>query len=372
MTERILEVGVLMILLLCSCSSKVLDNEEAEVDIYAMSDKTIDEYVDSVYYLGLNPGETSGPRRIGKLRINNSIIYLSNGIVNSDKIYAYDEKTGNLLFVLDSMGNGPEEYNEIRNYAIHDNGLYIIDNTRQRLMKFDATNGDYISHVAMPVIADDIEILDSGRIIFATTPIHPSQGRLSIPQERNRLFIYDSNMNYITGFLPVEEGYEDPFIMRHPFTRNGDTVYYSSPMYNGFYSVIDGEDVKLLFHDINFRNGMEGRKEIDGNRDMEYEKLVDTPLVSGNNMILNYSDGKGNVVFGMWNKNERGMLINPSENVRKAMLPVIGMSGNSFLSYIDDYDMYESITGQGFIKAPVEVENILKNEGAALIYYRMK
>ena len=98
--------------------TEVLDFEKQEMG-------SISDCVDSVTYLPLKLTQEALFRNIDKMLCENGMMYI--GDFRTRKITVCN-MNGNVNFVLNKFGNGEGEYQEIRNFTVDKNNIYILDN----------------------------------------------------------------------------------------------------------------------------------------------------------------------------------------------------------------------------------------------------
>lgn len=352
----------------CSKESKQPTLEQETVDFQFSEDITADSLVESINYFSLihNSDKPLGrPEKITRCDDNIVIADYRYG-----RVFAYDSESGELKFVIDSPGQGPGEYAEMRGIACDKENIYVMDNSRKQMLCYWGKDGSYKWSKPMTVVADDFETLDNGGFIFAS-----SLGKnvsTSIPQERARLFVTDNDLNVTATYYPYADGEYDVIGQKYYLTKNDGKILFGSVMVDGF-TEINSEDAtqhrQVVF---NFPNGLAG-SDCDDSRDAnKYQHLTLPPFVAGDNYIVTYTTGKGSANYSLWNSDTKLFYNNSRTSLAKAIMPVIGSLDDKFVAYIDDYAMYKGGVDHGFTAASPEVEDHLKNEGAVLIFYSMK
>lgn len=359
--------------MICACSinhdNSCLNLSETSICLDGVDQASINDLVDSIYYMGLSDINGEIPVMIDKLYAIDGMMYI--GDFRQGKVFAYDKKSGSPRFIIDGRGSGPEEYVEIRCMAVDDSALYIVDNYTQRMLVYDNTTGKCLSTKKIPVVADDIEILDNGGFLLASAPMRGV--KLNTDQPEYRLFVTDRDMNIQDMFYGVVNKMYDPIGQRQIFSRCDDGIVYSSVMIDGF-TVINPDDVSN-HHRIRlpFTNGLEGKKDVDLDEVSHYEHLSSVPYICGDNVYLQYTSGNGQLKSGIWNAKYNGLLQNSTTDLSKAVIPPVGVIDGCFVSMMDSYDLYEMATNDGFCRAPMSVEQLLRDDsGIALVFYKMK
>lgn len=81
------------------------------------------------------------------------------------KIVVFDDQGVGLL-VLHKVGQGPEEYLQITDFDVDNNGqIYIVDGAGDKLIVYDQ-HGNFVSATKFPFEADIIHCLDNGNFLL--------------------------------------------------------------------------------------------------------------------------------------------------------------------------------------------------------------
>ena len=123
--------GFMVSCLVLSCTEKKkempMPDKVIEMD---RVDGYMNEIIDTVMYLPLEKTEQSVLSRVNKLLSYDSLYFLAD--FNYSKIAVYTH-TGKLKYVLNKRGHGRGEYLEIRNFTVHGDKLYTIDNFQSKI-----------------------------------------------------------------------------------------------------------------------------------------------------------------------------------------------------------------------------------------------
>ncbi len=165
-------------------------------------DSLIATSVRSVDYILLEDVKESAFSEINKLVMKNGNIYI--GDFRNHKIVVFD-LAGNFKFAIDRKGRGPQEYLEIKNFAVDDHSIYVIDNYRHILYVYDSRSGKYLNKKKLPVVVWDVECFDNGDFLFAFAPPLPG-GSLSDKQSPHRLFCYGFQLPHKTQVVYLFRG----------------------------------------------------------------------------------------------------------------------------------------------------------------------
>jgi hypothetical protein len=133
-------------------------------------------------------------------------------IIRDNKIFVYDmegrnqvlvfDRDGRFLYKVGSRGVGPSEYVAMRNFAIDENLIYIIDNAIQKILMYDISDGTYVASKKLPFVAHDMEIAGNGDFVFAQQRIQEDS------QPKNHAYhimVTDIDLNIKTGIFPFQD-----------------------------------------------------------------------------------------------------------------------------------------------------------------------
>lgn len=342
---------------------------EREICNYEFStDITADSFVDSIGYFCLQHTDDKTLGRPEKISTCGGNIIIAD--YHYGLIFAYDSVTGKQTFVIDSPGQGPGEYAELRCMACDSDNIYVVDNSRHQFLCFSGNDGSYLWTKPMPIVAEDIEVLDNGGFIFATSL--GKRVKANMPQERARLFITDENLDITATYYPYSDEEYDVIGQKFYLTKNQGKIIFGSVMIDGF-TEIDANDPthhrQIVF---DFPNGLAASDCDDVHKASEYQHLTLPPFVVGKDYIISYIAEPGMMSYSLWNSDSKLFYNNPQTDISKAIIPIVGALDDKLVAYIDDYDMYKAGVQYGFTAGSPEVEEHLKNDGAVLVFYTMK
>lgn len=363
-------VAIICPMLISSCVNINKTDAEKGIDVISINKSgrfTSDTLVESVTYLGLKPLDDCEISGIDKIVRVDSLYVI--GDFRRGIICAYDSESGNPGFIINNIGQGPGEYSELSCFCCDKSRIYVVDNRRQQMLAYDALSGKFIESKKMPIIPDDVESLDNGGFLFVTVPLG---SRRKLPNSNHRVHISDKDLNIVDNLFEYKDDEFDPIGQRYYLTKNNNKIVFGSLMFDGYTVMDDRDPSKYHQVKIDFKNGLQGKSDIDMRDVKNYDHLTLPPFISGNNAIISYTLGDGYIEYGLWNKDVNGILPMPSDNISKAIMPVVGVDGDKFIGYYDSYDRYKSAVDHGFAKASESVEDILKSEGSALVIYKMR
>lgn len=167
---------VFMILFWASCSKKTSDyltvNLDKAISVTNCDTKSLSD-ISSEYHL--IPLETNDSCLLSSVRIK-EVAENDIWIIDNNKVYRFDRKTGKLLFMLDRKGQGPEEYLSISDFSVDFRLkiLFIYDLQKQKILKYDFT-GIFLGAVENS-FTGSFGLMDDGFVVcyspFSDVPFH--------------------------------------------------------------------------------------------------------------------------------------------------------------------------------------------------------
>lgn len=328
------------------------------------ADTLLRHHIKAIDYIPLEVDDRSFLFGVNKLAVQNNLLYL--GDLRAGKIAAYDT-LGNVRFVLDKKGQGPEEYLEIKTFAVDTDYIYTLDNFRHALNLYDCTTGTYVKSLKMPFVAWDMEILPDGNFIFAYIPL--KGGVPNMAQTRHKLFITDRNLNIRKSLFEYAEK-EAEFIGRQTyFTASQRGVVFNSASSDDIYIFSGTDSVQQIKLQVKEGIPQEYRQEQEKIEKEGYVYWTETPFLCKSYIALSMYTGEyiENMVFST----KSGTLsANDQVNTYKGLLPPVAAYRDKLVAYLDSYDIYEELIAHGF-ERNASIEKHLEEEKPVLILYTM-
>lgn len=356
-----------------SCTGTSGDGNETEISLIT-SDIPINSVIDSITYIPI--GENNGLfiGRCGAVRLCNGMIYMPDQYFSPKRILAYDSSDGSPRFAIDKLGQGPDEYIQILDYAVDSEYVYILDSFRDCLSLYDSHTGDFVRHIKMPFRARSVEPLDNGRFLFTVSPSDPEERRDTTGMKEYRLVVTDSDMNITASYLEVkEEDGKSPIGVYPELVRNQGNITYTNPVITGFYSLDSSSGEEPKFYPIHMDNSLAGHNDVTIEELNNYQYLSRVPYECDGYIYMSYSNGEIST-DGLWDKKHgQLMTVNSDEYPYQFVrFEVVGADGNNLIAYANDYDRYLDAVEKGHKRAPEEIERKFEEAGGALVIYHLR
>ncbi len=233
-------VYLFLVIFVCSCTNnKESDNSVISIDLSNLSaDVNYSQFVKSVDYIVLNPGDTCKISGIKKLYIDSDTIIIQD--TKRDGICIFTSE-GDFVKQINYIGNGPHDY--LASDAI------TVDTIHNRILIYDIMGFKINSYNYQGVFLDskkvehffrDFEINSDGSFIM----VQPNANKVN---PKNGAWKYSPQFRFEKQYLehtPNELNFE--FVSTY-MNRTPNTVYYYDRNDDNIYS-IDRESACLLYH----------------------------------------------------------------------------------------------------------------------------
>lgn len=330
---------------------------------------TISSFIDSVQYLKLENVEEAFISYINKVIFQGDKIFI--GDLGIHKVVVYDTN-GIFQYALDKKGRGPEEYLDLKSFAVDSAYIYIIDNFKGTLQAYDITNGKFAFSHKMPVIAWDLAPLKNGGFAFCFSSF--IGGKLKHEQSNYRLFFTDKELNITHKLFPYAEDDYDAIGKDYYFTENEDYIVYNWSVSDDFF-LIDKNNidsiytVKIDFGKHKIPDHLKRNKEIVNNE--RYNYLYSTPILNGNYIAFDISEEDYYTCY-LYNRSTRQMVDNSMDDSFNCMFfPDACDEKGRYVYIFRNKATYDDLVSDGFQRASKDVEQHIE-DGLVLVYYTMK
>lgn len=365
----------LFIVLICSlsvftfCTDKrkqIIQVEQTLAFDAAHVDTLLCKTIKNINFLALEVTENSMIYGVNKIVIKNNLIFI--GDFHSGKIVVYD-MNGKIKFILNEKGVGPQEYLELKSFAVDDQNIYTLDNYRHAVNAYDCYTGVFKQSQKLSFIAWDMEVLDSNHFIFAFIPMEGV--KINMRQSPYKIFVTDKNLEITHKYFKYEPD-EYEFIGKLTyFTSMDDGVVFSSMDLDDFTIFFTADSLKHIA--INFADNIPDKYRKDRKKILEngYNYISQTPILCKSYISFEFSVGD-NLLSYIYDENTGCFLSNSEVSSYNYLFQPIARYQNCLVSYLDNYSLYEEVVETGFVRAPSAMEQHLQNEGAILIFYEMR
>lgn len=322
--------------------------------------------IEKIDFLALEATGNSDVYGVNKMVVKNDLIFM--GDFHSGKIAVYG-MNGKVKFVLDRKGAGPEEYLELKSFAVDEQNIYTLDNFRHVVNAYDCRTGVFKQAKKLSFVAWDMEVLDNGHFIFAFIPM--DGGKPNMEQPPYKVLVTDRNLEITNRYFKYEKD-ECEFIGRRTyFTSMKDGVVFSSMDADTFTVFFSADSLKRVA--IDFADKIPDKYRSDRKKILEngYNYISQVPFLCKNYMAFEFSVGD-NLISYIYDENAGCFFSNADISSYNYLFQPIASYQNRLVSYLDNYSLYEELVETDFVRASSEIEHHLQNEGAILIFYTMR
>lgn len=141
---------------------------------------------------------------------------------------------------------------------------------------------------------------------------------------------------------------------------------------NDAYYVLDrgnGEIIETV--GIDFENKASRKDKNDVSLINSFTHLGSVPIVCGDYLFCDITTKDAGGGYCLYGSNTNGFVSNPENGGRNCMLEPVSSYADSFVSVLEDRDMYDFIVSTGFQKAGEDAENALDSGSLVLLFYHM-
>ncbi|MCR2007934.1 6-bladed beta-propeller [Bacteroides acidifaciens] len=352
-----------------ACTDKGVSQFVNVGEIYAFNsnhvDTTLSKTIENIDFLALQIDENSDIYDVDKMVLKNDLIFM--GDFHAAKIVVYD-LNGKVKFVLSKRGSGPQEYLELKSFAVDDSNIYILDNYRHVINVYDCRTGIFKRTMKLPFVAWDMEVLDNDHFIFAFVPLEG--GQINMKQPPYKVWITDRELQITKKYFEYGKG-EYEFVGKNTyFVPVQDGVIFNSMSSDDFTVFFAEDSVKRIGIEFSNRIPDKYRNERKKIFEDEYNYISQTPIICKNYVVFEFSVGD-NLISYIYDKNMGRFYSNAYIDSYNYLFQPETSYQDKLVSYLDNYSLYEELVRSGFTRANPTVEQHLKNEGSILMFYTM-
>lgn len=225
--KRIDLLLLVLLLLLISCKESKRANFQRVIEIKTerSSRLKLSQFVDSVIVIPLETNASALIGQIGKIQFFKDRLYIQDDLANSILVF---DKRGRFVERLSRIGLGPGEYIRLKDFEVHDSGLYVLDISGRKINHYDK-NMNYMDKTDVGSVVSYFTIKDDGFWLYKEPDMSAGYYQLTktdklgnvVAEEFYKKKSVDSrDYNWVSG---------------HVFQKVGEELYYSSPHSNSIY-----------------------------------------------------------------------------------------------------------------------------------------
>ena len=287
---------VFISVIILSCVGETRNTNEKVIDVSECQEKSFDwiSLLDkNIQYVKLNTdSEKYSFSNISKLICWNNRFYVNDWRIR--RLITFDDK-GNPLFVLNRRGRGPEEYLQVTDFDVDDNGgLWILDGQKDVVNHY-ASGGKFLSQTKTGDSQYSYISYEKGKLLLGVAYWDKSEN------SGYTAVLADTSLNVSARYGQVPEFYDADFTFPSVgFAHVGDVVMSNNPI-DDCVSVFDKKGYKgRYFFDFGAKCVPdEVRKSVEKHLDelSDYTFLVNVVGAYDNMVIGTFMDGGAPVDF---------------------------------------------------------------------------
>ena len=230
----------LLFLLIIYINSCQLEKAERVISIdltQRSSNVKYSQFIDSLSYITLNPGDTCLLSGIKKIYFDEDTIIVQD--TKRDGICVFTSN-GNFIKQINYIGNGPQEY--------HNSNAISVDTIHNHIQVYDVMNfkintytyrGEFIKSTKVNYFIQDFEIIENGNKIM----IQPYNNK---SYKKNGVWLSSASNEFIKQYIEYKPS-DEYFEFISTFTNNTSKgIYYYDRNSDKMY-VVNADSIKLLF-----------------------------------------------------------------------------------------------------------------------------
>jgi hypothetical protein len=281
----------LCLCLFFSCSEKTAIINKGNLSVFQWDlneNESIQDILDSIEFIPLEAHSKSLFKKGDKLIVKNNKFFIFD-FHGQNQIFVFNNN-GEFLYRVGKKGQGPGEHLQISCFALDENFIYIYDIYKEKILRYNISDGTYIDDRNLPFIAHDMIIAKNGDFVFARQRIE----NYPAPNEHAyHIMITDKDFNIKYKLFPFKKEdcgvwyklscfrYTDEYIAFH--TMIGDSiVLLNKHIPDSAYFVY-----RMDFGDKKAPHGVQNDRELV----KEYYFLYSTPEITSKYIVGEYWNG---------------------------------------------------------------------------------
>ncbi|NVK85921.1 MAG: 6-bladed beta-propeller [Cytophagia bacterium] len=224
MHTRLLITSLLIFSLFHACSSSDPKEKDSSFHTYSVNlsgtEKHFFEQIESLSLTVLEETDSSLFGTISNIELHGSSLYVVEG--KQRRLFQFSNQ-GKFLALLNSVGEGPNEYLRITDLSIKEGKITILDQPRQRV-SFWTQNLQFIDSEKLGFSANNFQVLNDGTYLFDNSYILPNDTTFS------SLIVTNHDFSIQRGLIPFS--HERQLGFANNSIQQLDEGYYYRPIYN--------------------------------------------------------------------------------------------------------------------------------------------
>lgn len=134
-----------------------------------ISNISVKDILDTAFHVNLEFNKDALFSSISEVEVKDSIILVFGTRSIGEYVLSIFSSSGKFIRNIGNVGKGPKEYIKLSGYEIYKNNIYLFDDGRTGILKFDI-NGNHIRSYRLPFRFQDMKYLNDSLILFNPSP----------------------------------------------------------------------------------------------------------------------------------------------------------------------------------------------------------
>lgn len=344
---------------LMSCNTRTRNDDQntpiTYIDFFSLKEKELIELNNKNEcdnFILLKSGDNQALfGRIDKVKIKNGRIYIADTRL---KVLVVYDNQGNNLGTVGKFGQGPDEYLNIADFDVDDNGnIYLLDGRLNKMFVYNSLF-ECLRIDDLPFEADVFQTLDNGSMMFGLSSWNHGQN------ENDKIIVLDSLSNVIQRYFSYDK-YSDPtyWISSYGFSRTSECIAYNQTINNDVYVFsFTGQLKEIIRFDFGKFNVPDVAK-IDV--ESKINDFDDYCLIKKNSGVTNKY-----IIGSVWKQRETNMFVIDRKTNICYLSDKINDLDKNFMCAFNDPFIVSSIDSENDILYPDSVNKHLQSENVVL------
>lgn len=278
-----------LLLSVFSCSQHTNNENYRVINMHDLTEKKLDKHIDEIFknkkYIVLDDSKGEYPAEIVKILYRNSKIFILSEQRISEKLLAFDA-SGDFLFKVGYEGRAKNEYLDISDFDVSDNGeIFINDVVAGKILKYDA-EGQFME-VIDPAYKDiySLKHLSEDNFLFGLADWTVTDPKIeSVKIFNGESTVYSHYGNYLDYNIIISQA---------NFTVAGNNVFFSNNLSDTVSNfTTNGDLIEKLYFDF-------GNRAVPNEDKVNLEqKMVTQRIYEKYTLLMNFCCVDGNYIYG--------------------------------------------------------------------------
>jgi len=354
----------LLLLLLTSCSREQKKSQINHLNIDYRSEKKINlsDYVARTHFVQLETNENCIIGNVTKAQLYDQKIFLLDEMTSI--LYEYDI-SGQFHKSLNRRGTGPEEYIQLKDFVVAEDGVYVLDFSSQTIFLYDF-NFNYKEKYRYNSFASSFTLLDDAFLLY---------NEISMKDDDYQFTQIDKDGKILSEYLPRNMNSEPSFYWAssNVFSKDKDSIYFSSRYSNTIYCKTEGSLHEAFYLDFGSKTIPKQKSYLNYNiYDLEFPYILREKFYVSDNFLIVDFFNKGKRMFTFFDKQnsiiQTGYVNNDLISGFDCFYPQ-WISENCLIEVVNAYDILNEFS---IITTDMDISNLRVDDNPVILLYYLK